>query len=410
MTTPPALDTNLPYAGLRVLDLSQGIAGPYCAQILQELGADVIKVEPLDGDWSRRIGLARDHMSATTLAFNRGKRSLACDARHPQGQALLGALAAQSDIVVQSFRPGVADRLGLGADRLRAAQPSLIYVSISGFGLSGPQAQRAATDSVAQAASGLAMANRAADGTPATAKPYIADQACGLYAANAVGAALFARERAPDRRGAHLDVSLLACMAALQNNLLFEKAWQGDAPASGGTVPQGIYDTADGHLALASTSDAMFGAIADVVGQPAWRTDPCMATAAARLQVAPQIQGDLQRILRTRGSAEWVTAFAAAQVLAAEVRHTDQLPTDVQVQHLGLLQALPHPEGPGLPDLPCFGLPGLSPGLHRASAPAPRLGEHTTDILRTLHYSDAQIDALRDAGVIAHPTASRSCS
>jgi len=291
--------THLAYTGLRVLDLSQGIAGPYCGQILRQLGADVVKAEPLEGDWSRRIGLARGGMTAITMAFNRGKRSLACDARHPEGRALLALLAARTDIVIQSFRPGVAQRMGLGPAEVRAANPSVIYLSISGFGQSGPDAQRPGTDAIAQTVSGLAVANRAPDGTPATAKPYIADVSCGLYAANAVGAALFARERSLERLGAHLDLSLLACMAALQNPLLIEHVWRGDAPATAATVPQGIYATADGHIALAAMSDAMFAAIGEVIGRPAWRSDPRMATAANRLAVAGEIDAALKAALST---------------------------------------------------------------------------------------------------------------
>src|SRR6218665_2098909 len=189
--------THLAYTGLRVLDLSQGIAGPYCGQILRQFGADVVKAEPLEGDWSRRIGLARGGMPATTMPFTRGKRSLACDARNPEGRALLALLAARTGIVLQSLRPGVAQRMGLGPAGVLAANPGVICVSSSGFGQSGPDAQRPGTDAIAQAISGMAVTNRAPDGTPATAKPYIADVSCGLYAANAVGAALFARERSP---------------------------------------------------------------------------------------------------------------------------------------------------------------------------------------------------------------------
>ncbi|ABM59896.1 CaiB/BaiF CoA transferase family protein [Verminephrobacter eiseniae] len=391
--------THLAYTGLRVLDLSQGIAGPYCGQILRQLGADVVKAEPLEGDWSRRIGLARGGMTAITMAFNRGKRSLACDARHPEGRALLALLAARTDIVIQSFRPGVAQRMGLGPAEVRAANPSVIYLSISGFGQSGPDAQRPGTDAIAQTVSGLAVANRAPDGTPATAKPYIADVSCGLYAANAVGAALFARERSLERLGAHLDLSLLACMAALQNPLLIEHVWRGDAPATAATVPQGIYATADGHIALAAMSDAMFAAIGEVIGRPAWRSDPRMATAANRLAVAGEIDAALKAALSTRTNSQWVAAFAARDILGGEVRHATQLLDDAQVRHLGLLQPMTRTDDPSLPPLPGVALPGIDATHHVPRAP--RLGEHTQEILRELCFDDAHIAALMQARVLA---------
>lgn len=392
---------HLAYTGLRVLDLSQGIAGPYCGQILRQLGADVVKAEPLEGDWSRRIGLARDGMTAITMAFNRGKRSLACDARHPEGRALLTRLAAQADIVLQSFRPGVAQRMGLGPQDVRAANPSVVYVSISGFGQSGPDAQQPGTDAIAQAVSGMAVVNRAPDGTPATAKPYIADVSCGLYAANAVGAALFARERSPERAGTHLDLSLLACMAALQGPLLIEHAWRADATPTAATVPQGIYATADGHIALAAMSDAMFAAIGEVIGQPEWRNEPRMATAARRLAVAGEIEAALQAVLPTRTASRWVAEFTARGVLAGEVRHPTRLLDDAQVRHLGLLQAMERPDDPSLPPLPGVALPGTD-ATHNVPR-APRLGEHTQEILRDLGYDDARIATLRHAGVLGPP-------
>jgi formyl-CoA transferase len=183
------------YTGIRVLDLSQGIAGPYCAQILQQLGADVVKVEPIAGDWSRAMGTTRCGTSALTVAFNRGKRSLACDLRKPEGQVILAKLVEHADVVVQSFRPGVAERLEAGYEQCSARNPAVIYVSISGFGLTGPYAARPATDSVVQAIAGMADTNRAPGGAPAGARPYGADICSGVYAANAVGAALFGRAR-----------------------------------------------------------------------------------------------------------------------------------------------------------------------------------------------------------------------
>ncbi|KAF7962423.1 hypothetical protein AWV80_21930 [Cupriavidus sp. UYMU48A] len=176
------------YEGLRVLDLSQGIAGPYCALMLQQMGAEVTKAEPLYGDWGRTMGVPRAGFSAIAVAFNRGKRSIALDLQHAAGREVVHRLAEQADVVVQSFRPGVADRLGVGYEALRRIKPRIVYASISGFGLSGPYSDRPGTDSVVQALTGLMTANCGPDGTPQRVKPFIGDLSCGVYAANAIGA------------------------------------------------------------------------------------------------------------------------------------------------------------------------------------------------------------------------------
>lgn len=400
----PTSGLHLAYAGLRVLDLSQGVAGPYCAQVLQQLGADVVKLEPIQGDWSRTMGSARGGMSALAIAFNRGKRSLACDVRRPEGQTILMALAAQADVVVQSFRPGVAERLGAGYAQVSSRNPAVIYVSISGFGLTGPYAALPATDSVAQAVAGMARTNGTPDGSPAGARPYAADIVSGVYAANAAGAALFARERSPDYLGTHIDVSLLACLAAWQNCLLVEHAWNGGLPPGPATVPQGFYETQDGHIVLVALDDRMFAAIADVLERPDWLADPALRKADGRKAAAAQLNQQIAAVVRTRPSAHWIERFARANVLAAPVACLPQLADDPQVRHLGLLQPIPSPEG-GPGSLPFAGLPGVAPGAHPATEGVPAIGGHSAEILRSLQYDDASIARLADAGVIAVATA-----
>ncbi|HVH81435.1 MAG TPA: CoA transferase, partial [Stellaceae bacterium] len=208
------------YTGLRVLDLGQGIAAPYCAMLLAMHGAQVIKLEPPGGDWSRGLGKRYGDHTATSANFNRGKRGLALDLRTPKGRDIALALAKQADVVIEGFRPGVAARLGLGYEALHALNPRLIYVSISGFGQEGPYIGVACTDSVAQAFSGLAALNIGNDGAPHRVGAMIVDALTGLYAAQALGVTLYARERMG--KGTQLELNLTQSAAAILGHKLAE--------------------------------------------------------------------------------------------------------------------------------------------------------------------------------------------
>lgn len=379
------------YAGLRVLDISQGVAGPYCAQILLQLGAEVVKLEPREGDWSRSIAL---------------------DVRRPEGLTIVQTLATQCDVLVQSFRPGVAQRLGIGYEQPSTHNPKLVYVSISGFGHCGPYQARPATDSVAQAITGFAAANAAPDGTPRMVKPYMADVSCGMYAAQAAGAALFVRER--QGVGAHVNLSLLASLAAFQNSLVIDRLWtDGHAAQVGGTqnaatVPQGIFRTADGHVALTALSDAMFASICSLLGRPEWLADLRMASASDRLRVAAEIQDGVADALRTRTTAEWTRRFSATDVLYAQINDFDGFQADPQVAYLGLLQSMLQPTSQQISQGPetmkhqllFADFPGVAPDARPEGKHAPLTGEHTRQILQKLAYSEEHIAQLEQAGVV----------
>ncbi len=219
-------------AGLRVLDLGQGIAGPYCAAILQQQGAQVVKVEPPQGDWARKMGLSHEGFSAVVLAYNAGKSGLCIDAGTAAGQAVLARMAAQVDVVIQNFRAGVADRLNIGYAALSAVNPRLIYASISGFGPDGPLAQLPATDTVMQAVGGLMWGNRDAAGQPRRVGVYLADLATAMYAAQAISAALY--RRGITGRGRHIELSLFEACCALQatHRCPSWAKWSGWCPAT----------------------------------------------------------------------------------------------------------------------------------------------------------------------------------
>src|SRR5471032_1127570 len=205
-----------PYAGLNVLDMSQGIAGPYCAALLGQHGANVIKIEPPAGDWIRPLGGGKDGMSALAIANNLGKRSICIDAARSEGRAVILKMAERADVFVENFRPGVMAKLGLDYAAMVAVDPDLIYLSITGFGDSGPDSHKPATDSVVQAMSGMAVTNKDAAGEPRRIGLFVPDTITALYAAQCVGAALYARDRQParDPGGRHIRLSLAECCAA----------------------------------------------------------------------------------------------------------------------------------------------------------------------------------------------------
>src|SRR4051812_27224752 len=305
-----------PYAGLRVLDVSQGLAGPYCAGLLGMQGAAVIKVEPPEGDWIRNAGGGREGMTSLAVMGNPGKRSACIDATKPEGKALILEMARTADVFVQNFRPGVIERLGLGYETLAAAHPALVYVSISGFGASGPEVRKAATDSVLQAFTGMANINRDIDGTPRRIPFLIPDTVTGVYAAQAVGAALFAR--ATSGRGRHVEVSLMDACAALQAAPILDAALSDGRPVAPITVPSGIFRTRDGYLTVTSLNETMFASLLKVLGLEELGKDPRFELPADRQKNAALVNREVSRCLVERGTEHWLEQFSKADVLSAE--------------------------------------------------------------------------------------------
>lgn len=390
MTSPGA---GLPYEGLRVLDLSQGIAGPYCAALLAQQGADVIKVEPLSGDWSRTIASAREGLSAHAIACNVGKRSIALDASKPQGRELLLRLARQADVLVQNYRPGAIERMGLAYETLASDNPRLVYLSITGFGPDGPEARKAGSDSVLQALTGIAYANRGADGVPRRVPFVLPDTATALYAAHALGAALFARER--QGKGCHLRVSLLEACASFLGGSILESALFPDAKVAL-TVPSGVFRTSDGWLALVAVNDASFAGVLRALGLETWLTDSRFSTMQARQENAATVNEEVARRLATQPTAHWSERLAAHDALFAPVLDYDSLRAWPQARHAGVFQDFVQPPYGRVP-LPR--IPGLSTCQNQAR-PAPHIGEHTTEVLLELGLDNSQITALAASGAI----------
>jgi crotonobetainyl-CoA:carnitine CoA-transferase CaiB-like acyl-CoA transferase len=383
----------LPYAGLRVLDLSQGIAGPSCGGILARQGAEVIKVEPFAGDWARLMGGGSDGITPMSVTPNFGKRAVCIDASKADGAALILRLARDVDIVIESFRPGVMEKLGLDYATIRAINPAVLYLSVTGFGQDGPARDLPGADSVVQAMSGMMVMNRDAEGNPRRVGMLLVDAAAGVYAAQRVGAALFARQRSG--QGERIDVTLLAVSAALQALPIVDDHAHAGIPKTPVTVPSGTFRTRDGMINLTALRDKMFFAMARVLGRPEWADEPAYATNQLRLERAAEINAGIQASLLHEDNAYWVERFQDQDVLCAPVFDYAQFRAHPQVIHQQLFHEL---HQPGMGTIPVAVLPGLD-----APPPdclAPYLGQHTVEVLRGCGLVDSHIAALEAARVV----------
>ena len=386
-----------PYAGLRVVDLSQGVAGPYCAMLLARHGADVIKVEPLDGDWTRVLGPVYGDHTAFSVAGNLGKRAIALDLKSDAGRAIVEKMIPTADVFLEGFRPGVIDRLGFGYERLKAINPGLIYASISGFGQQGPLSRKPAMDPVLQAFTGFMSENKGPDGVPHRTPTIVVDMSTALYAHQAVAAALYGKIRNP-KRGCFLDVSLMQAAANLQVVRLMTSYREGGevrpAAAGGGT-----YKTTDGWLQIALVKDRDFQSLCKLLGLPGMATDPRFRTIADRLTHAADITGQIAAVMATKPAETWRAAFTEAGLQNEMLQTYQQFVDHPHTAATGLISHLVQPgsekpwPGPNPP-----GIPHLEQGA--PAAHAPRLGEHTRAVLAELGYCAAEVEELLSKGVI----------
>jgi formyl-CoA transferase len=368
-----------PYRGLFVLDASQGIAGPYCATQLAACGADVVKIEPPAGDWSRGLSTREGTQSVMHVSFNRGKRSAVLDLQSEAGRAAMLKLAARADVMLEAFRPGVAKRLGLVPE---AGKPDVVFLSISGFGQQGPHSERPCTDSVMQAYSGMVSLNVGMDGVPhRTGQIMAVDMVTGLSAFIAVQAAL--AEQALDRvagaapRARVLDVSLLQSAAALMGFNIAEQGLLGRVPPAA-NLPAGTYQGSDGRwFMVALLREPDYVQLCELIGRPGLATDPRFTSFALRSDHRDALLPEIRAAVATRPAAEWVQRFQAARMLCDLVNTPLDWLADPHAQAIGAAVPL---DQPGLGTLPFPRLPGLGPW----SVPAPGLGEHTEEVLREI--------------------------
>ena len=393
----------LPLRGVRVVDVTTSIAGPYCAEILGALGADVVKVErPDTGDDGRAWGPPFwNGESAMFLSVNAGKRSLALSLGDERGRGLVLRLAERSDVFLQSLRPGLAERLGLGAEDVRARNQRLVYCSIGAYGRNGPLAREPGYDALMQAAGGL-ISMTGEPGRPGVrVGSSLIDMGTGIWAALGVVAALLERERTGE--GATVDTSLYETALGYVSYHLVGYLADGTVPTGQGTVfpmvaPYQVFPTRDGELMVAAGNDRLFGLLCEVLGAPELVADERFRTNPDRVRNREALGELVTAALRKRETSEWHRLLTEAGVPAAPVADVADVVAAEQTHALGILQQLPHPAIPGLqlPALP------LSLDAERAThrLPPPLVGEHTEELLREFGLADEEIARLAADGVV----------
>ena len=414
---PPEADPEAlsgPLRGIRVLDLSRVLAGPFCMQNLGDLGADIVKIErPGVGDESRHWGppFLADAQgqptkeSAYFLSANRNKRSVAIDLTRPEGQALVRQLAAQADICIENFKVGDLARYGLDYAALSQINPKLIYCSVTGFGQDGPWAERPGYDYLFQGLGGLMSVTGERDdrpgGGPQRVGVPVVDLFTGMYATVAILAAL--RHRDLSGEGQCLDISLMGAVMTMCSGHLSNYMVSGKMPARTGNVspsimPYGVFPCADGPMIVASANQGQFKAFCKVLGHPEWADDPRFISNGARLENQAVLNPLFASVTVQRSRAEWDVLLLAAGVPSGPINDFGQALAHPQVQHLATRMALPHALGVDAPGIASPMRFSKSPVSYRR--PPPMLGQHTCEVLGELGLDAAAIAALAQAGVI----------
>jgi crotonobetainyl-CoA:carnitine CoA-transferase CaiB-like acyl-CoA transferase len=400
------MEIAVPLSGIRVVDLTRILAGPFCTLMLADMGAEVIKVEtPGVGDPLRQQGVIKDGLSWYFAAFNRNKRSLSLNLRSEEGRAVLARLIAQSDVLIENFRPGVLAQMSFDEPRLRALKPDLVYCSISGFGTTGPYRDRPSFDFIAQAMSGFMAVTGTADGPPLRAGPPLADLVAGLQGALGICAALVRRgrsgpgEMAGETVGASLNNGLISLLGFLAANHLAT----GDEPARTGNdhaivAPYGMFRTRDGEVALAPSQEQSYQRLVDALAMPELRADPRFATNGLRVQNRGAINAAVEARLVTETTEYWIDKLNAAGVPCGRVMGLGEVFADPQVTDQQMVLAQDHP---GHGTVRMLGFPiKFTEAPCALRRPAPEVGADTDVVLQELGYSAADIARLRKAGVV----------
>ncbi len=392
----------LPLQGVRVLELARTVAGPFCSMTLADMGADVIKIEePSRGDETRGMAPFWKGEGAVYLAVNRNKKSVAVDLKSDAGREIVLRLAESCDVLIENFRTGTAERLGLGYAQVSARNPRMIYCSVSGFGRSGPVAHKAAYDFIMQGYAGVMSVTGTPEGEPVRIGYPSVDITAGLLAYGGIMTALWAREKTG--RGQLVQSSLLAGQIATMTYFAVATQATGVSPkpmghATGAVAPYQAFMAADRYFLLAVGNDGLWKRFCRAIDRSEWIDDPRYATNAARVAGRSELVSSLTDLFRARPAADWVDLMDEYGVPASLIQNIAEVLEDEQVRDQELVVSLPHPK---IPELKVAGIPlKLSETPGRLSSPPPMLGEHTRETLREIGFGDRELDELAGKGVI----------
>jgi crotonobetainyl-CoA:carnitine CoA-transferase CaiB-like acyl-CoA transferase len=397
------VEGKLPLAGVRVVDLTRVLTGPYCTMMLADMGAEVIKIEqPGKGDDTRYWGPPFTAGEANYyLSINRNKRSIAIDLKSEAGKAIVWKMIETADVLVENFSPGTIERLGFSYDAVRARRPEIVYCSISGFGQTGPGRNWTAYDLILQAMGGIMSLTGQPDGPPTRVGIPIADMTAGMFAAYAIVAALY--RKANGGGGEYIDTSLLGSMVSMLIYYTVNYHMQGIVGKRVGNrhqtiCPYDVYPTADGYICLAIGNDSLWRRLCTVLGWDELAVDPNYATNADRIARYDDVTARVTEYFRTETSADLLARFGAAGIPAGPIPTIDEVFANPQVQHERLARTVQHPT------IGTLTVPGMPYHLQQAdldvTLPPPLLGEHTDVILHEFGYDDAAVAALRAAGAV----------
>jgi crotonobetainyl-CoA:carnitine CoA-transferase CaiB-like acyl-CoA transferase len=386
-----------PLDGVRVLDLTGVVSGPFATMFLADQGADVLKIEPIGGDITRRSRATIDEageFSALFISSNRGKRSLSVDVKSNAGRDILARLVAQADVLVQNFRPGTMERLGLGPDELRKRHPRLIYVSISGVGDHGPYVKKRVYDPIVQGLSGFAdIQSQPVTNRPQMIRTIVCDKTTAVMTAQAVAAALYAREKSGN--GDHIHVAMLDVMLSYlwpEGMMQYTVVGKEDKFPDANDRPDLVFKTLDGYLTCGTISDSEWQGFCKASGDPELAKDERFATPTARSLNATARINKMQEYIGQRTTAEWLERLDAADVPCAPILRRSEIVKNEQVVARGIITELDQP-GVGRIRQP---KPAAQFAVNQSAikGPAPRIGEHSREVLRELGYSDAEIERM----------------